>query len=165
MTLNDTNVQSHSTINPSICVRGANAVGSQLTVTIEQTDHGFLPGMAIRWNSGVDGATAQYNKAFANNPYNAEALGVVGNVLGADSFELVMGGVVVMNEDGNNFFGQSIGSDLANHDVFFLSGTTSGHLTPSRPNSPGQVAKPMITRLAEDAQGRIYGVVTNYVGR
>ena len=164
MALNDTNVQSHSIINPSICVRGANAVGSQLTVTVEQTNHGFVPGMAIRWNSGVDGATAQYNKAFANNPYNAEALGVVGNVLGPDAFELVMGGVVVMNEEGNNFFGQSIGSGLANHDVFFLSGTTAGHLTPIRPNSPGFVAKPMITRLAEDAQGRVYGVVTNYVG-
>ena len=74
---------------------------------------------AVRWNSGVDGATAQYNKAFANNPYNAEAVGIVGNVLNADAFELVMGGVVVMNEEGNNFFGQSIGSGLANHDVFF----------------------------------------------
>lgn len=164
MALNDINTQSHSTINPSVCVRGANAVGSQLSVTIEQTSHGFLPGMAIRWNSGIDGATAQYSKAFANSPYNAEVVGIVGNVLTADAFELVMGGVVIMNEDDSSYFGQSIGSGLTADDVYFLSGTTAGHLTPARPNTPGHVAKPLITRLAEDAQGRIYGVVTNYVG-
>ena len=125
---------------------------------------GFLPGMAVRWNSGIDGNTIQYEKAVATSPYKAEVVGIVGDVYSADAFDLVMGGVVEMNTTNASFFGQSIGSGLTDHDVYFLSGTTAGHLTPTRPTQAGHVAKPVITRLAEDAQGVIYGSVTNYVG-
>ena len=162
--LSNDSTQSHSTSNPSICVRGANAVGSRLSITVQQASHGFVPGMALRWNSGIDGNTVQYEKAIATSPYKAEVVGIVGSVLNADSFDLVMSGVVEMNTPNASFFGQSIGSGLTADDVFFLSGTTAGWLTTTRPSTAGHVAKPIITRLAEDAQNIIYGVVTNYVG-
>ena len=40
--LSDETTQSHSTINPSVCVRGANAVGAKLSITVQQTAHGFF---------------------------------------------------------------------------------------------------------------------------
>lgn len=166
MALSDINTQSTSIMNPAVCVRGANAVGSRLSITIQQDSHGFNIGTPVRWNSGKDGNTVQYEKAQANDPYNAEVVGIVAEILNENAFELVMSGIVKMND----FFSNTNGSiaqgppGITADDVYFLSGYTAGKMTPTRPETPGWVAKPLITRLAEDANGNIYGHVTNYVG-
>jgi len=162
--LSDPNTQSTSIMNPSVCVHGANAVGSRLAITITQDSHGFKLGSAIRWNSGVDGTAAEYRLAQADTPYNAEVVGIVSDVLSTNSFELTMGGTVTINElfeVGGVIEG---GEGITQDDVYFLSGLTAGYMTPTRPSTPGWVAKPVITRLAEDASGNIFGLVTNYVG-
>ena len=151
----------NSSINPKICIQGAVGIGSRLSVTIEQLAHGFSKGMAVRWNSGVDGNDAKYVAAKCTNAYEAEVVGIVTEVLSVDAFELTTSGVVNMTD----FFGSSIGSGYTADDVFFL-GTTAGFLDTNRPTTPGFVAKPVITRLAEDSNDppRIFGSVTNYVG-
>ena len=50
----------NSSINPQICVQGAAGVGSRISVRIEQTSHGLSKGMAVRFNSGVDGEAVKY---------------------------------------------------------------------------------------------------------
>ena len=154
---------STSVLNPSVCVSGADAVGSRLSININQTTHGFTNGSVVRWNSGVDGHTAEYVSAKANSAYNAEVAGIVSQVTGADTFELTMAGSVNMTHWFDNQSGV-IPAGITRDDVYFLSGYTAGWMDNVRPETSGWVAKPVITRLAEDAQGNIFGNVTNYVG-
>ena len=152
-----------SSLNPSVCISGADAVGSKLAVTISQTGHGFTAGSVVRWNSGVDGNTAEYVSAQANNAYNAEVAGVVSEIIGANAFQLTLAGTVNMTSWFNNTTG-IIPGGKENDDVYFLSGYTAGWMDNVRPTTNGWVAKPIITRLAEDSQGNVFGSVTNYVG-
>jgi hypothetical protein len=152
-----------SLLNPSVCIQGAGTVGSKLALTITQSGHGFSAGSVVRWNSGIDGNAAQYVQAKADNAYNAEVIGVVSDVLSGDSFELTLSGVVKMNQFFSNTTG-AIPAGSTQDDVFFLSGYTAGWMDVKRPRTPGWVAKPIITRLAEDSSGNIFGMVTNYVG-
>tara|TARA_R110001599_G_scaffold258020_3_gene458300 strand:+ start:8551 stop:9984 length:1434 start_codon:yes stop_codon:yes gene_type:complete len=154
---------STSVLNPSVCVSGADAVGSRLSININQTTHGFTNGSVVRWNSGVDGHTAEYVSAKANSAYNAEVAGIVSQVTGADTFELTMAGSVNMTHWFDNQSGV-IPAGITRDDVYFLSGYTAGWMDNVRPETSGWVAKPVITRLAEDDQGNIFGNVTNYVG-
>lgn len=151
----------YSSVNPKICIQGAAGVGSRISVVIEQTSHNLTKGMAVRWNSGIDGEAAKYVAAKNTSAYEAEVVGIVSEVLNADSFELTTSGIL----DITSFFGTVIGSGMTDDDVYFL-GTTAGHMTTIRPTTPGYVAKPVITRLAEDSNTppRIFGSVTNYVG-
>jgi hypothetical protein len=154
---------SSSSLNPSVCISGADAVGSKLAVIISQTGHGFTAGSVVRWNSGVNGETAEYVSSQANNAYNAEVSGVVSEVIGANAFQLTLAGTVNMTNWFHNTTGV-IPAGIKNDDVYFLSGYTAGWMDNVRPSTNGWVAKPVITRLAEDSQGNIFGSVTNYVG-
>ena len=153
----------NSIIDPSICVQGAGRIGSKIAITVNQDYHGFSAGTAVRWDSAKNGNTAGYKAAQANNAYNAEVLGIVSSVLSQNSFELTLSGVVRMNDFFSNTTG-SIPGGKQNDDVFFLSGYTAGWLDIQRPTQPGWVAKPIITRFAEDVNGNIFGSVINYVG-
>jgi len=150
-------------LNPSVCISGADAIGSKLAITVTQTGHGFTAGSVIRWNSGVDGNAAEYVSAKADSAYNAEVVGIVSEISGADTFQLTLAGTINMK----NFFDNQTGTipaGVTRDDVYFLSGYTAGWMDSVRPDTPGWVAKPVITRLAEDSQGNIFGSVTNYVG-
>ena len=154
---------STSILNPAVCISGADAVGSKLAVNITQNNHGFTAGSVVRWNSGVDGHTAEYVSAQANNAYNSEVAGIASEITGQNHFQLTMAGSVNMTD----WFSWSSGvipPGITRDDVYFLSGHTAGWMDNVRPNQPGWVAKPIITRLAEDGQGNIWGNVTNYVG-
>jgi len=153
-----------SVLNPSVCVTDVTATtASKVSINIIQKGHGFTAGSAVRWNSGIDGHTAEYVAAKADNSYNAEVAGIVSKVIGESSFELTVAGVIKMNNFFDNVSG-CIPAGITRDDVYFLSGETAGWLDSKRPTTPGFVAKPIITRLAEDAQGNIYGSVNNYVG-
>jgi hypothetical protein len=138
-------------------------VGSKLAITITQNNHGFTAGSVVRWNSGKDGTTADYRAAQANTAYNAEVVGVVSEVISGNSFELTLGGILKMNSFFSNTTG-TIPAGFTADDVYFLSGHTAGWMDIERPTTPGWVAKPVITRIAEDTDGNIFGSVTNYVG-
>ena len=153
----------NSALNPNIVIQGAGGVGSKPAITVVQNNHGFSAGTAVRWNSGVDGTAAEYRAAQANNAYNAEVVGIVSQKYDANSFELCLGGVVKMNDFFSNTTG-SINEGATADDVYFLGGYTAGWLDNRRPTTPGWVAKPVITRIAEDVNGDIFGSVTNYVG-
>tara|TARA_A100001515_G_scaffold143662_1_gene145376 strand:+ start:2560 stop:3927 length:1368 start_codon:yes stop_codon:yes gene_type:complete len=153
----------NSALNPNICVQGVGGVGSKIAITVVQNNHGFSAGTAVRWNSGIDGTTAEYRAAQANNAYNAEVVGIVSQKLDANSFELCTSGVVKMNDFFSNTTG-SINEGATADDVYFLGGYTAGWLDNRRPTTPGWVAKPVITRIAENSDGDIFGSVTNYVG-
>ena len=154
---------STSVLNPSVCISGADSIGSKLAINIRQDNHGFTAGSVIRWNSGVDGRTAEYVTAKADNAYSAEVAGVVSEVTGSNTFQLTMAGTVNMTRWFDNQSG-TIPAGITRDDVYFLSGYTSGWMDNVRPETSGWVAKPIITRLAEDDQGNIFGNVTNYVG-
>ena len=153
----------NSALNPNICVQGVGGIGSKIAITVVQNNHGFSAGTAVRWNSGIDGTTAEYRAAQANNAYNAEVVGIVSQKLDANSFELCTSGVVKMNDFFSNTTG-SINEGATADDVYFLCGYTAGWLDNRRPTTPGWVAKPVITRIAENSDGDIFGSVTNYVG-
>jgi len=154
---------STSVLNPSVCISGVDAIGSKLAINIRQNSHGFTAGSVIRWNSGVDGNSAAYVSAQANNAYNSEVAGVVSEVTGVNTFQLTMAGTVNMTRWFDNQSG-TIPAGITRDDVYFLSGYTAGWMDNVRPSTSGWVAKPIITRLAEDDQGNIWGNVTNYVG-
>jgi len=154
---------STSVLNPSVCISGVDAIGAKLAIDITQNNHGFTSGSVVRWNSGIDGHTAEYVSAKANNAYNAEVAGIVSEVTGSNTFQLTMSGTVNMTDWFDNQLGV-IPAGITRDDVYFLSGYTAGWMDNVRPETSGWVAKPIITRLAEDDQGNIFGNVVNYVG-
>ena len=50
-----------SVLNPSVCVTDVTATtASKVSINIIQKGHGFTAGSAVRFNSGIDGHTAEY---------------------------------------------------------------------------------------------------------
>ena len=125
---------------------------TKLSETIEQPSHGFTAGDVIRSMSGTTGA---FQKAQADNAENAEALGVVSDVGGVNSFTVIYGGEI--NTSGLTGFGQG--------DVLFLSSTSAGQLTTSAPTLPGQVIKPVVVMTDTNNSTTNEGLVINYVGQ
>ena len=153
-----------SSLQPHVCLTDNNAAtSSKIAVNVHQANHGFTIGTVLRWNSALDGHTYGYTAAQANNAYNAEVVGIVSQVIGSNDFELCVGGIVNMT----SFFSNTTGilaPGATQDDVYFLSGYTAGWMTTERPTTTGWVAKPVMTRIAHDANDRIFGCVTNYVG-
>jgi len=157
-------VVNSSSLQPHVCLTDNNSsTSTKLAVNVTQTAHGFTAGTVIRWNPSKDGKAYGYTAAQADDAYNAEVVGIVSKVLGSNDFELCVGGIVQMNDFFSNTTGV-INPGMTSDDVFFLSGYTAGWMTTERPTTTGWVAKPVITRIAEDANGSIFGSVTNYVG-
>jgi hypothetical protein len=113
------------------------ASGAGVSVQVEQDGHGFLVNQAVRVDS-----TDYYVLAQADNAFNAEAVGLVVDVI-----------------DPNNFMLQQVGpvtglSGLNAGDVYFLSETTPGDLTTTEPSLDGEVSKPMLIAV-NDTTGYI----------
>ena len=157
-------ITNSSSLQPHVCLTDNNAAtSSKIAVNVHQANHGFTIGTVLRWNSALDGHTYGYTAAQANNAYNAEVVGIVSQVIGSNDFELCVGGIVNMT----SFFSNTTGilaPGATQDDVYFLSGYTAGWMTTERPTTTGWVAKPVMTRIAHDANDRIFGCVTNYVG-
>jgi len=157
-------VTNSSILNPSSCVTDVNATtASKIAFNVTQDNHGFTVGTPVRWNSGIDDFPDGYTAAQANSAYNAEVVGIVSEVTGENTFELTIAGIVKMDQMFSNTTGV-IPAGMTRDDVYFLSGYTQGWMDSQRPTTQGWVAKPLMTRIAEDANGSIYGAVTNYVG-
>ncbi len=115
---------------------GQSGYSGAINVTINQTNHGFSVGDVIR----VDGSNT-FTKALANNAYNAEAAGIVTNIVNSNNF--------VYTQYGLTTFGVpavSAGS------VLFLSDSVAGLLTVNEPSTIGYVSKPMAIVIESNAK-------------
>lgn len=109
---------------------------------IVQSSHGFSVGQALYTING------EFDLALASNtnPERAEVLGVVSNVIDADTFDIVYEGRV------SGLTGLNPGS------VYFLSPLIPGHLTTNKPSGLS-IAKPVMVAIDSSE-----AVVVNYVG-
>lgn len=106
---------------------GQSGYSGAIKVPITQSSHGFSVGDVIRVNGpGI------FAKAQANNAYNAEAAGIVTEVLSLSSFVYTQYGLTTSGVPS-----VSAGS------VLFLSDTTPGLITVNEPTAVGYVSKPM----------------------
>jgi len=137
-----------------IKLTGGAADGKSVQNTISQTAHGFTAGMAIRYNNAsATGITGdKYMAAIATSAEESEVVGVISEISGPSTFVLTYAGEVASDAFGSDFA-------IGDNDVFFLSGTTAGLLTPTPPSSAGQVIKPVVVKTSDDK-----AIVTNYVG-
>jgi hypothetical protein len=93
---------------------------------ITQTGHGLSVGDVLRLSG------TSYVKAQANSEVNAEAVGIVSAVAGANDFTLTIGGYITGL------------SSLTAGAVYYLSDTTAGALTATEPADVGEVSKPLL---------------------
>jgi len=105
---------------------GPTGPGSQVYRSIHQVGHGFAVGDVVRLNG-----TATYTKAQADSVPNAEAVGIVIQVLGANDFVIATNGYITGL------------SGLTANTVYFLSPSVAGALTATEPSTDGQVDKPL----------------------
>jgi len=118
-------------------------------------NHMLRPGDVVRHDGGpadppgYGNETVGWVKALANNPENAEALGVVESVEG-DTFVVVLQGR----------FRLDLMSDTLEHPkVYYLDREIPGKLVCHQPQGAGEVIKPML--LTTDVKS---GYVVNYIG-
>lgn len=104
---------------------GYSGQGSTNLITVQQIGHSLSVGDVIRFDG------SDYVKAQADSTANAEVIGIVTEVNGADDFSyLTHGGV-------SGLAGMTAGS------VYFLSDSTAGLLTTTEPTDVGDVTKPL----------------------
>jgi hypothetical protein len=95
--------------------------------TIAETGHGYVVGDVIR-----QAAANVTTKAQANNEVNANAIGIVKSINGANEFTLQTNGYIT-----------GLPTLVANT-LYYLDPTTPGPLTNTKPTTVGQVVKPML---------------------
>ncbi len=107
---------------------GATGPTGATTRAIHQVAHGFAVGDVVRY----DGGSSSYVKAKADSALDAEAIGIVSAVAGADDFTLQIGGYI------------TVLSGLTAGRVYFLDPVTAGALTLTEPATNGLVSKPFL---------------------
>ncbi|MFH1230708.1 MAG: hypothetical protein V1709_04340 [Planctomycetota bacterium] len=100
--------------------------GGGTTHAITQVAHGFSVGNVIKFSGGI------YAKAQADSAANAEVIGLVSAIAGADDFTFISGGYH------GTLSGKTAGS------VYYLDPSTAGALTTTEPSTVGQISKPVI---------------------
>lgn len=104
-------------------------IESGVLSTITQVGHSFNIGDILRY----DGVGAQYVKALADSPNNANVTGIVYDVVNANSFKLLYAGAI----SGLSGLGSGI--------MYYLSSTTPGGMVATPPSALGTVIKPVLT--------------------
>ena len=102
------------------------ASGERITKLINQASHGFVVKDVIGWSGGT------YNKAIACTTYNGEILGIVSKCYNANCFDLTQAGYVTGL------------TSLTANTTYFLSTSTAGLLTATKPTLTGQLVKSVI---------------------
>lgn len=126
---------------------------------ISQTSHGLATGACVRQNASSD-----FVPAIAATEGTADAVGIVTEVLGTNSFRLTYFGVVEAPEIYGFSFGlgydDGITVALDPGDVYYLSESISGGVSESKPAADNSVTKPMFIALGDQKL-----LITNYNGR
>lgn len=115
---------------------------SAITNIYTQTNHGFQVTQAVRF----DYPSSHYVLSLADNADDAEVVGIVNEVIDANTFSLVISGYIE-------------GLTLPATGTLFLSDTVPGALTTVAPTTVGHVNKPLI-----DAISLTSGFVNNWRG-
>ncbi len=100
--------------------------GENVTKLIEQTSHGFDVMDVVGWSGGT------YSLAIADGAYDGEILGLVTKCYNADCFDLTQAGYVTGL------------TSLTANTTYFLSDTTSGLLTDTKPTLTSHLVKSVI---------------------
>ncbi len=122
---------------------------------VTQSSHGFTFGQALSpWHEGG------FTLAKATSKQEAEAIGIISEVVDDNTFDLTFQGEVRGNFSGVIDMATQ-GDTLGNGFAYFLSGRTAGNLTTAPPSEAqvGFVRKPMFVGLEGDR-----ALVTNYIG-
>jgi hypothetical protein len=106
-------------VNPSISIAGTGGGGATNSEEISQVAHGFAKYDAISF----DGTT--YVKSQADVAANADTVGIVSAVAGADNFTITYSGIIAWNTPGT--------PDLASGADLWLSPTTAGLVVATEP--------------------------------
>ena len=118
---------------------GASLSGGADLVTITQSSHGFTVGKVLK-SSGSDGA---YATALANTAANAEVVGIVVQVIDANTFTMALSGRITVDGAVPNVTAGS---------VLFLSASSAGDLTSTEPTTAAQISKPVAVVTTADSE-------------
>lgn len=129
-----------------------NFLGETVIPNISYKITGITLGSGYTFGSVVRVTTSGYTAAKANDPDNAEMVGVISNLTTSNATVTLAGRI-----SGN--FTTVAGGTLSPGCVYFLSPSTGGYITTTEPTTIGQVSKPVILGLGETA-----GVVLQYRG-
>lgn len=99
-----------------------------IETSITQTAHGFSQGNIVTYNGTA------WSKALADNSLDAEVFGIVASVTDANTFVLLMGGLLT-------------GTYTAGI-VYWLSTVTPGAITATAPTTPGLIGKPVLWAIS-----------------
>lgn len=109
---------------------GSTASGENVTKEIAKTAHGFAVGEAIGWSSG------NYTKAIADGTYDGEIVGIVSEVVNANTFKLTQSGYV------------SGLTGLITNSTYFVSSSLAGDITVVAPTTIGDIVRPILVALS-----------------
>jgi len=143
-----------TTSNPLVATGGGSGSGTAIVEIVSQTSHGFTTGQAVR-SSYVSG---QYTLAQADTGDNSAVIGIVSDVVDANTFKITKIGEMTLTT------GFPVGDSL------WLSATTPGLITNIEPTVNGQVAQPLGYVVATNAidvkiqRGNDIGTINSTVG-
>ena len=108
----------------------------------------------------IPGATWAKSKADAFN--TSEVFGIIESITGLTATVVTQGSVIVpstvLNDVGD-------GGGSGGNDIWFLSGTTAGHMQNLAPTLPNQIIKPLYYAYSHEFSGVTFtGQLVNYVG-
>ena len=128
------------------------------TIAEIPTNSGFSAGNVVFYN--ITGSTWAKSSAAADN--TSEVFGVIESATGLTATVVTQGSVnipdTMLHDMGSN--GGSGGND-----IWFLSGTTSGHMQNLAPTAVGNIVKPVYYAYPHEFNGATFsGLVVNYIG-
>lgn len=128
------------------------------TIAEIPTNSGFSAGNVVFYN--ITGSTWAKSSAAADN--TSEVFGVIESTTGLTATVVTHGSVnipdTMLHDMGSN--GGSGGND-----IWFLSGTTSGHMQNLAPTAVGNIVKPVYYAYPHEFNGATFsGLVVNYIG-
>lgn len=122
---------------------GGGGTDSNIT-TVTQNGHGFIVGDVIRQDPANIGLMQPvYVKALGDTLPNSRAVGVVIQVINANSFRVQFSGYNLQTGTTGGITVDDLGAPLATGTTYFLSPTTPGKVTAIEPFVAGQSSKPM----------------------
>ena len=158
---------SSSNIMSSVTSVNLNSIGSRILATIPKTSSDYtissdiVAGDVIRYDV-TNPSSKQYVRAKADNPENAEVVGVVESI-DDDSMNVVIFGQIDFPTA--NFVdvtpaGTPDGASGGN-DIYFLSPTSDGGVQNLAPSNETEVIKPILQKMDDGSNN---AVVLNYIG-
>ena len=128
------------------------------TIAEIPTNSGFSAGNVVFYN--ITGSTWAKSNATGNN--TSEVFGVIENTTGLTATVVTQGSVNIPNTMLHDM-GSNGGS--GGNDIWFLSGTTSGHMQNLAPTAVGNIIKPVYYAYPHEFNGATFsGLVVNYIG-